>query len=79
MAEESCADCTVVGISLVSCDARRDSGKVLTAHRFAKEESLKEIHRVLKPGAKLGLIWNVEDCEMLHSTTDPRTKADTLS
>ncbi|KAH7162990.1 S-adenosyl-L-methionine-dependent methyltransferase [Dactylonectria estremocensis] len=31
-------------------------------HWFAEEESLKEIHRVLKPGAKLGLIWNVEDC-----------------
>ncbi|KAF5669255.1 2-heptaprenyl naphthoquinone [Fusarium heterosporum] len=30
-------------------------------HWFAKEESLKEIHRVLKPGAKLGLIWNAED------------------
>ncbi|KAH7023081.1 S-adenosyl-L-methionine-dependent methyltransferase [Ilyonectria destructans] len=30
-------------------------------HWFAKEESLKEIHRVLKPGTKLGLIWNVED------------------
>ncbi|KAF7550303.1 hypothetical protein G7046_g8063 [Stylonectria norvegica] len=30
-------------------------------HWFAKEEALQEIHRVLKPGAKLGLIWNVED------------------
>ncbi|KAI5466158.1 S-adenosyl-L-methionine-dependent methyltransferase [Mariannaea sp. PMI_226] len=30
-------------------------------HWFAKEEALKEIYRVLKPGAKLGLIWNVED------------------
>ncbi|KAH6961032.1 S-adenosyl-L-methionine-dependent methyltransferase [Fusarium avenaceum] len=30
-------------------------------HWFAKEESLEEIHRVLKPGAKLGMIWNVED------------------
>ncbi|KAF4444353.1 2-heptaprenyl- -naphthoquinone [Fusarium austroafricanum] len=30
-------------------------------HWFAKEESLKEIHRVLKPGAKLGLIWNAEE------------------
>ncbi|KAM0353517.1 hypothetical protein ACHAPU_001529 [Fusarium lateritium] len=30
-------------------------------HWFAKEESLEEIHRVLKPGAKLGLIWNAED------------------
>ncbi|KAM6539371.1 hypothetical protein FALCPG4_001178 [Fusarium falciforme] len=30
-------------------------------HWFAKEEALQEIHRVLKPGAKLGLIWNAED------------------
>ncbi|KAF9774516.1 hypothetical protein IL306_007470 [Fusarium sp. DS 682] len=30
-------------------------------HWFAKEESLKEIHRVVKPGAKLGLIWNAEE------------------
>lgn len=30
--------------------------------RFAHEEALEEIHRVLKPGGKLGIIWNVEDC-----------------
>ncbi|VTT58485.1 unnamed protein product [Fusarium fujikuroi] len=30
-------------------------------HWFAREESLEEIHRVLKPGAKLGLIWNAEE------------------
>ncbi|KAM0564372.1 hypothetical protein ACHAPJ_000585 [Fusarium lateritium] len=30
-------------------------------HWFAREESLKEIHRALKPGTKLGLIWNAED------------------
>jgi hypothetical protein len=35
------------------------------SQRFAKEESLKEIHRVLKPGAKLGMIWNVEDCNCI--------------
>ncbi|CCF38633.1 methyltransferase [Colletotrichum higginsianum] len=29
--------------------------------RFATPESLKEIHRVLKPTAVLGLIWNIED------------------
>lgn len=52
-----------VGISLVSCDEKARGSKALTAPRFAKEESLKEIHRVLKPGAKLGLVWNVEDCE----------------
>jgi hypothetical protein len=30
--------------------------------RFANEEALLEIARVLKPTAVLGLIWNVEDC-----------------
>jgi hypothetical protein len=30
--------------------------------RFATEESLKEIHRVLRPGATFGMIWNIEDC-----------------
>jgi len=30
-------------------------------HWFATEESLKEISRVLKPGAAFGMIWNIED------------------
>jgi len=30
-------------------------------HWFATAESLAEIHRVLKPGGALGLIWNVRD------------------
>ena len=36
----------------------------LTRRRFANEESLKEIRRVLKPGGKLGVIWNIEDCTL---------------
>jgi SAM-dependent methyltransferase len=30
-------------------------------HWFRGEEALAEIHRILKPGAGLGLIWNVRD------------------
>jgi SAM-dependent methyltransferase len=30
-------------------------------HWFATPEALHEIHRVLKPGSALGLIWNVRD------------------
>ena len=30
-------------------------------HWFATSEALQEIHRVLKPGGSLGLIWNVRD------------------
>jgi hypothetical protein len=33
------------------------------AVRFATEGSLKEIHRVLRPGAAFGMIWNIEDCK----------------
>jgi SAM-dependent methyltransferase len=30
-------------------------------HWFASVEALEEMHRVLKPGGKLGLVWNVRD------------------
>lgn len=35
-------------------------------HWFANEDSLREIHRVLKPDGCLGLIWNIEDCMAFH-------------
>lgn len=34
-------------------------------NRFANETALAEIHRVLKPGGALGLIWNIEDCKAI--------------
>ncbi len=30
-------------------------------HWFSSQQTLAEIHRVLKPGGKLGLVWNVRD------------------
>ncbi len=34
---------------------------ILTPYWFAKPAALAEIHRVLRPGGVLGLIWNVRD------------------
>lgn len=40
--------------------------------RFATEEALEEIRRVLKPEAVFGMIWNIEDCEpVLNHATHP--------
>ncbi len=44
-------------------------------HWFASTESLAEIHRVLKPGGVLGLIWNIRDesIEWVRGLTDIMT------
>ena len=34
----------------------------LIVDRFAHEEALAEIHRVLSPAGVFAMIWNVEDC-----------------
>jgi hypothetical protein len=33
-------------------------------HWFATNEALKEIHRVIRPEAAFGMIWNIEDCRL---------------
>jgi ubiquinone/menaquinone biosynthesis C-methylase UbiE len=38
-------------------------------HWFSTEEALKEINRVLIPGGRLGLIWNIEDCKLRDIVT----------
>lgn len=45
-------------------------------HWFATEQALGEIHRVLKPGGVLGMIWNIDDCEFL---LEPRPLARSLA
>lgn len=45
--------------------------------RFATNEALKEIYRVLIPGGNLGMIWNVEDCTISITLLSSR-KADHL-
>lgn len=32
--------------------------------RFATDETLKEVHRILAPNAVFGMIWNIEECMM---------------
>ncbi|OAA53765.1 methyltransferase type 11 [Niveomyces insectorum RCEF 264] len=35
--------------------------RMCRGEKFASMESLKEVHRILKPGALVGLIWNIDD------------------
>ena len=44
-------------------------GIMLNLCRFANTTALKEIYRVLQPTGVLGMIWNIEDCEV-YATAD---------
>ena len=39
------------------------------ATRFANDQTLQQIYRVLARGGSLGLIWNVEDCAPICSVS----------
>lgn len=41
-------------------------------HWFANGQALREMHRVLRPGGKLGLVWNVreESCDWVAAITE---------
>ena len=52
----------VAGISLVGLTTLGHLFDDADVFRFANEESLEEIYRVLVPGGTLGMIWNIEDC-----------------
>lgn len=46
-------------------DAAMDAAAIGNAfHAFADVRTLREIHRVLKPGGRLGLIWNERDASV---------------
>lgn len=63
-------DCDCSGVSLVRLgEGNEILVDILIRRRFATEASLAEIHRVLKPGGTVGMIWNVEDCKFILSLT----------
>ncbi len=43
-------------------------------HWFAQRETLDEFHRLIEPGGKLGLVWNVRDeaVDWVAQSTGPR-------
>ena len=60
-----CVHCRSV-ISLVKVAHIRVSRRTTVTYiysRFATDEALKEIHRVLAPNAVFGMIWNIEECK----------------
>ena len=61
--EISAKSCTAESITLA--DASVDAVVCAQAfHWFATEAALTEIHRVLKPGGSLGLVWNTRDARI---------------
>lgn len=51
---------------------------VFDTNRFATKEALREIHRVVRPGATFGMIWNIEDCKFLLPPLGGKTDNFTL-
>lgn len=54
----------------MGCDERSclDISGLLTGcvmDRFATNEALDEIYRVLKEGTVFGMVWNIDDCEIV--------------
>lgn len=48
---------------VLSLNSLKEFRKLTNPKRFATDEALEEIRRVLKPKAVFGMIWNIEDCE----------------
>lgn len=51
-------------MSLAVLGRKRSVGFLTGVDRFATNEALDEIYRVLKEGTVFGMIWNIDDCEI---------------
>lgn len=59
---------------MVLSEVRTSPSFLTGCDRFATDEALDEIYRVMKEGAVFGMIWNIDDCEsiqVLHGAKKP--------